>query len=186
MTKNTSKNRKSNKSRIPNPRQIYIFRIAIIILIVAFAAFLIVNNLFPGKSGNENKEYIFRKQGELTFFDSTGNAETKINIQIANTEFDRELGLMFRRSMEQNQGMLFIFPEAEIQSFWMRNTYISLDMIFINANKKIITIHKKTTPLSDQSYRSTGPAKYVLEVDSGFTNRNDISVGDKVNWNKTQ
>jgi uncharacterized protein len=186
MVKNISKNKGSAKSKISNQKP-NLYRIAVIVLIIAFAAFLLINNLYTGKLSNDvNEEYKFKKQGELTFYNSLGTVETKINIQIADTDFDRQLGLMFRKSMEQNQGMLFIFPEESIQSFWMRNTYISLDMIFISANKKIITIHKNTTPLSDQSYRSTGPAKYVLEVDSGYTNRNRISIGDKVNWSQTQ
>ena len=58
-------------------------------------------------------------------------------------------------------------------------------MIFVNTNKKIITVHKNTKILSDQSYQSTGPAKYVIEVDAGFSNRFKIKVGDKVNWIKS-
>ena len=82
--------------------------------------------------------------------------------------------------MEENQGMLFIFPADAMQSFWMRNTLISLDMIFINSNKKIVTIHKNTKVLSDQSYPSTSPARYVLEVNAGFTAKHNIQVGDQV------
>jgi len=84
--------------------------------------------------------------------------------------------------MEMNQGMLFIFPEEEIRSFWMRNTYISLDMIFVNADKKIVTIHKNTKTLSDQSYASTEPAQYVVEVCAGFSDKYSIKTGDKINW----
>ena len=125
---------------------------------------------------------MFKKDGVLTFSDSTGKTIAKIDIQIANTDFDRQLGLMFRKSMSENQGMLFIFPQESNQSFWMRNTYISLDMIFVNAERRIIKIHKNTKILSDKSYQSSGPAKYVIEVDAGFSNRFNIKVGDSVSW----
>jgi uncharacterized membrane protein (UPF0127 family) len=69
-----------------------------------------------------------------------------------------------------------------MQSFWMRNTNISVDMIFINAEQKIVTIHKNTKILSDQSYPSSAPAKFVLEVNAGFSDRHNISIGDKVSW----
>ena len=84
--------------------------------------------------------------------------------------------------MNEKQGMLFIFPVEERQSFWMRNTLISLDMIFINSNKKIITIHKNTKVLSEQSYPSTAPAQFVLEVKAGFTDKYNIQIEDKIDW----
>jgi uncharacterized protein len=168
---NASKEQKSYNS---------LYKIVVIILVLAFAAFLLTNNFLSSKKNNS--EFTFKKDGVLTFSDSTGNSKAKIDIQIANTDFDRQLGLMFRKSMSENQGMLFIFPQESVQSFWMRNTYIPLDMIFINAAKKIITIRKNTKTLSDQSYKSTVPAKYVIEVDAGFSDKFNIRVGDRVNW----
>jgi uncharacterized membrane protein (UPF0127 family) len=89
---------------------------------------------------------------------------------------------MNRESMEEKQGMLFIFPQERFQSFWMLNTLFSLDMLFINKEKEIVTIHKNTTPLSQQSYPSSKPALYVLEVNAGFTDKYNIKEGDKVFW----
>ena len=182
MTKKNNQIKKTVKESAKANKNNQIIKIAIIVLIVAFAAFMILNNLLSGKKSDN--EFMFKKDGVLTFLDSTSNTITKIDIQIANTDFDRQLGLMFRKSMPESQGMLFVFPQQSVQSFWMRNTYISLDMIFVNADKKIITIHKHTKTLSDQSYRSTGPAKYVIEVDAGFSDKFNIKVGDKVNWSK--
>ncbi|MGA9293594.1 MAG: DUF192 domain-containing protein [Ignavibacteriaceae bacterium] len=183
MAKKNNQIKKTVKDSAKSNKNNPIFKIVIIVLIFAFAIFMIINNFFPGKK-NDN-EFMFKKDGVLTFSDSTGNTMAKIDIQIANTDFDRQLGLMFRKSMSENQGMLFIFPQESVQSFWMRNTYISLDMIFVNADKKIVTIHKNTKTLSDQSYRSTGPAKYVIEVDAGFSDKFNIKVGDKINWVNT-
>ncbi len=184
MVKKNIQNKKTARPNIKKKNYNQVYKIAVILLIIAFAIFMIINNFFPGKK--KDNEFIFKKNGVLSFTDSTGNVKDKIDIQIAETDFDHQLGLMFRKSMGENQGMLFIFPEASVQSFWMRNTYISLDMIFVDTDKKIITIHRNTKILSDQSYQSTGPAKYVIEVDAGFSNKFNIKVGDKVNWIRTQ
>ena len=84
--------------------------------------------------------------------------------------------------MGENHGMLFIFPAERYQSFWMLNTLFSLDMLFINSKKEIVTIHKNTTPLSQQSYPSSKPAIYVLEVVAGYTDKFNIKEGDKIYW----
>ena len=148
---------------------------------VALLGFFIVNNFI---NNNEPKVeyYTFTKEGELTFTDSLGTLKTKIDLEIAETTYETRLGLMNRNKMEENQGMLFILPNLEPQSFWMRNTLISLDMIFVNDKKQIVTIHKNTKTLSDQSYPSSEPAKYVVEVLAGFTDKHNIQVGDKIDW----
>lgn len=129
---------------------------------------------------------MFRKDGTLTFVDSLNNVKAKIDIQIAATDFDRGLGLMYRKHMDENQGMLFIFNKEDIQNFWMRNTFIPLDMIFVNSKKEIVTIQHADQTLSDQTYSSTAPAQYVIEVNLNFTDKFNIKVGDKINWTKTQ
>ena len=134
---------------------------------------------------NENNEetyYNFKKGGELTFTDSIGNFLAKIDIEIADNNYERQLGLMNRISMEENQGMLFIFPTERYQSFWMLNTLFSLDILFINSNKEIVTIHKNTTPTSQQSYPSSKPAIYVVEVVAGYTDKFNINEGDRIHW----
>ena len=149
------------------------------------AAAIIILFVYPGilnKENNEEVYYMFKKEGELTLSDSSNLLKAKIDIEIADTDYERQLGLMKRISMEEKQGMLFIFPSEAMQSFWMRNTLLSLDMIFINENKKIVTIHKNTKILSDQSYPSSAPAKYVLETIAGFTDKFGINVGDVINW----
>jgi len=152
--------------------------IATAALIVVF--FFILNNCDDESS--EMHYYKFKKEGELTFVDSTKNPIIKIDIEIADNDYERQLGLMNRESMEEMQGMLFLFPQEEIQSFWMRNTLFSLDILFINSQKEIVTIHKNTRPLSEQSYPSSKPAIYVLEVNAGFCERHNVNLGDKVFW----
>ena len=159
-------------------------KVTLIIVVAALVIFLAISNLL--KKNETDTEYMFRKDGTLTFLNDSSQVKAKIDIQIANTEFDRELGLMFRKSMKENQGMLFIFPVDTIQTFWMRNTYIPLDMVFINSQKTIVSISKNTKVLSDQTYASKGPAQYVLEVNAGYCDKFNINPGDKVNWKKSQ
>lgn len=156
-------------------------KIAIIIVVVLIGAFLIFNN-FIKPPEKEMEYYTFTKEGELVFSDSLGNAKAKIDIEIADDEYQRQLGLMNRKEMSENQGMLFIFPRQDFLSFWMRNTFLPLDMIFVDENKTIVTIHKNTRILSDTSYPSTKPARYVVEVLAGFTDKYNIQVGDKIDW----
>lgn len=168
--------------KLKNQRPFFSNQVYIIsgIVILAVILFLIINPFSQKES--IDTEYMFKKDGELTFTDSLNNTKAKIDIQIANTEFDRQLGLMYRKQMDEDKGMLFIFPVEENQSFWMHETYIPLDMVFVNASKKIVTIHRNTQTLSDQSYPSTAPAKYVIEVNGGYCLKHNINVGDKINF----
>lgn len=125
----------------------------------------------------------FQKKGELTFIDGeTNDTLSVIEIEVADNDQLRARGLMYRSSIPENGGMLFIHDAEDIQSFWMKNTYISLDMIFINAQKEIVTIHAGTEPLKEWSYASTAPALYVVEVNAGYCTRNAIQLGDKIEF----
>jgi uncharacterized protein len=158
-------------------------KIAAVIIILAFAAFLVLSNL--SKEEPVTNQYIFKKEGELTFYDSTGNKIKTIDIEIADNEYERQLGLMFREEMTENQGMLFLFPYQTMQSFWMRNTKLSLDIMFVNDQKRIVTIHKGTNILSDTSYPSSEASIYVVEVVAGFTSKYNINEGDRIDWMST-
>jgi len=162
-----------------------VWQIVALIILLVIAFIFIYKSLIQEENGSV-KYYHFKKEGELTFADTTGNPIIKIDIEIADNDYERQLGLMNRENMEEMQGMLFIFPEEKYQSFWMFNTLFSLDMLFINSNKEIITIHKNTTPLSEQSYPSSKPALYVLEMNAGFCDRHNIKLGDKVFWMETK
>lgn len=109
---------------------------------------------------------------------------TAVDVELAQDDAERQLGLMYRDKMAENQGMLFVFEDETTRSFWMKNTVLSLDMIFINAKNEIVTIHKSTTSYSEESYASTKPAKYVLELNAGFTDKYKIAVGDRISWRR--
>ena len=107
---------------------------------------------------------------------------TTVNAEIADTNAARELGLMNRHTLAPDAGMLFIFDNETQQSFWMKNTYVSLDMIFLSSKKEIVYIEHSATPLSEKNITPAAPAKYVLEVNAGYTDAHGIGVGDKVEF----
>ena len=107
-----------------------------------------------------------------------------VYIEIADDPKERERGLMFRKNLEWNNGMLFVFEDSSKFSFWMKNTYVPLDMIFIDKDLRIVDIKENVQSCLQQvtcpSYSSKLPAKYVLEVNAGFVNQNKVSIGDKL------
>jgi uncharacterized membrane protein (UPF0127 family) len=122
-----------------------------------------------------------RIEGELTFIKSNEpNQVKRIAIEIADTPEKRNRGLMDRRSLPDSTGMLFIFDRAGQQNFWMKNTYIPLDIIFVNGDKRIVKIHKYAAPHSIDSYPSEKDAQYVVEVNGGFTDQHNIQEGDRI------
>jgi uncharacterized membrane protein (UPF0127 family) len=185
LKKQNNKNKNVTNSPVKAVRGNIFMKVGIAVLILAVVIVLVVPGLRDrsySHDSDEPEEVMFAKEGSVTILDSLGKERVKIDAEFADTEYDRQRGLMFRKTMQETQGMLFIFPVEEMQSFWMRNTYIPLDMLFIDANKKIVTIHKNTKTLSDQSYPSTAPSKYVLEVVGGFCDRHGVVVGDVVDW----
>lgn len=106
--------------------------------------------------------------------------ETKFEVEVVDTDETRSKGLMFRKSMPDDHGMLFDFRREEPVYFWMKNTYIPLDMIFIAADGRIVSIAHDTTPLSEATVSSRGAVRYVLEVNAGTARRLHLSAGDTV------
>ena len=138
----------------------------------------------PNPSVAQAGAYDFVKQGELKFLSPKQDFLSAIDLEIAQDDAKRTLGLMYRDKLGESQGMLFVFEGDETRSFWMKNTVLPLDMIFVNSQNQIVTIHKNTTPYSEQSYTSTRPAQYVVEVNAGYTDRHKISVGDHIAWSR--
>lgn len=119
-------------------------------------------------------------------FIDNGKNLIKMNIEIADDDNARMKGLMFREKLEENSGMLFVFDSENYQTFWMKNTLIPLDMIFIDKDFEIVDI-KAAVPCREDPcalYKSSNPAKYVLEVNANFTIKNDIGIGDKITLNQ--
>lgn len=117
------------------------------------------------------------------WYEVTVMAETgphTFQVEIADDRAERNRGLMFRRELAEDAGMLFLFETEEPRSFWMRNTYVSLDIIYIDAEGRVVSIAAHTVPLSEASLPSRRPAIAVLEVLAGTSDRIGIQPGTQI------
>ena len=114
----------------------------------------------------------------LTF--ETAGGPQIFQIEVADTPEQRRVGLMYRRSMPADHGMLFDFGRPQDVSMWMENTYVSLDMVFVGENGRVTRIAENTEPLSTRIISSDGPARYVVELVAGAARRIGLKPGDKV------
>jgi uncharacterized membrane protein (UPF0127 family) len=110
----------------------------------------------------------------------TSGGKRDFTVEVALTPPQQAQGLMFRREMAADAGMLFVFPESREQTFWMKNTYLPLDMIFIKPDGTILSIAERAVPLTETPVPSHGSAKAVLELNGGTAARLGIKPGDKV------
>jgi uncharacterized membrane protein (UPF0127 family) len=126
---------------------------------------------------------VFNKEGELYFLEKqTNDTLSSIYIEIAETPEEISKGMMYRNNLEANHGMIFLFDYEDQQSFWMKNTRISLDIIFINNNYQIVHIARHAIPYSKDPIPSMKPAKYVLEINAGYCDKHNINVFDYVHF----
>ena len=110
--------------------------------------------------------------------------KTPLRVEVVETLEKQERGLMFRQSLPENEGMLFVYREPQELAFWMRNTFIPLDIAFVGADGIILNIHQ-ARPLDESVlYRSAGSAKYVIETNQGWFSRHGIRPGDRVTFGR--
>lgn len=149
------------------------------------APFVLVMALSACKNDTKSikqTEVTFKKEGELTIYKATDSTTITLDIEIADTEYDRETGLMYRSSMGNKQGMLFVFNNEQPRYFYMKNTQIPLDIIYIGADRKIVSFQKNTKPFDESSLPSNKPAQYVLEVNAGLVDSWNVRVGDSITF----
>jgi uncharacterized protein len=120
-------------------------------------------------------------QPQVTIVTRDGR-EIAFAVEVADTPARREMGLQYRRDLAQDRGMIFLFPEEEQLSFWMKNTSVSLDMIFISADRKIVGVVENATPFSLDSRSVSGRSQYVLEINGGLARRYGVAAGDRVRF----
>lgn len=152
-------------------------------LCLCLTVFLFAGGLLAAQEKNvgDSRDFV-RSDGDLQFLRHDGSVVASITIEIADTPETRVKGLMERWFLPERHGMLFIFDTPEIQRFWMHNTPLSLDMIFVDGNRRILNLAESTTPMSKQTYSSRGPAQYVVEVRAGFCRRAGIQEGMSIQW----
>ncbi len=147
------------------------FKLKIILLTSIIIIGLILSLLLPT---NKNQKY-----AEVCF----NNKETCFKAEIADTKAERQKGLMYRKNLKQDNGMLFIFDQEGIYPFWMKNTLISLDIIWINEKKEVVFIKKNAEPCKSNICKTINPEKkaiYVLEINANLTDISGIKEGANI------
>ncbi len=119
---------------------------------------------------------------DIRFLNDQGEVVSQIRAAVVDDEASRNMGLMDVRELPEDRGMLFIFEREAPLSFWMANTPLSLDIIFVNQAKEIVRIHANTPPLSEQNFESGDDAMYAIEVNAGYCLRHDIREGLSVDF----
>jgi uncharacterized membrane protein (UPF0127 family) len=114
--------------------------------------------------------------------DAHGISKAVVSVEVADTAALRELGLMFRQHLGKDAGMLFVFKEPQRLTFWMKNTEIPLDMIFIGPDGAVTGIIANAEPFSQRSLSVSAESQYVLEVNGGFAQRHRIKLGDRLQF----
>lgn len=127
----------------------------------------------------------FTKEGELTITkQKVDTLITKLDVEFAESEYETQTGLMYRNKMKDHQGMLFIFPDEKMHSFYMKNTEIPLDIIFIKSDLTIASFQENAQPMNETGLSSQVPIQYVLEVNAGLAQKWLLEVGDKIVYQK--
>jgi uncharacterized membrane protein (UPF0127 family) len=108
-----------------------------------------------------------------------GAPRATVRVEVAASEPQRESGLMYRNQLDENAGMLFVFPAPSHHEFWMKNTEIPLDMIFADSRGRVIGIVRNARPYSETLDAVAGDSQYVLEVNGGFADRHHVAPGDR-------
>ncbi|MDO5979958.1 DUF192 domain-containing protein [Flavivirga spongiicola] len=159
-------------------------RFLLLTFIISNGFILSLSSCKENKKVIKQTEVTFKKEGELTIFKSIDSTQVNLDIEIADTDFDIQTGLMYRNSMDKKQGMLFVFDDVRERFFYMKNTKIPLDLIYINENKSIVSFQKNAKPFDESSLPSNFPAKYVLEINAGLVDIWSLSVGDSISYTK--
>ncbi len=145
----------------------FIFKCCIIAVCMLFQS----SSLFYSKGFCQNEQ--------LIIFDTQGKETCRFSVELATTRKEQARGLMFRKTLDDRTGMFFIFDGEELRHFWMRNTLIPLDMIFIDSNFMVVDIYKDAKPLDEKVISSRKPARYVLEIKAGKAGKCRIRNGTK-------
>ena len=155
-------------------------------LSVFFGTFIIfVSCKEDGKRVIKTETVTFTKEGILTIHKAqTDSVLVSMDIEIAETNYETETGLMYRKSMGENQGMLFIFPDIRQHFFHMKNTEFDLDIIFLDENLKIASFQENAKPFDEKLLPSQVPVKYALEINAGLSEKWLLEVGDSVEFTK--
>jgi hypothetical protein len=137
----------------------------------AFATIVLVLGLSVSACANEPRVVLH-----------TGGGEVPVTVELARTPAQQSLGLMYRKELGASAGMLFMFDTTVEHPFWMKNTVLPLDMIYLGEDKKIVGIVKDAVPFTTTSRTVGVPSRYVLEVNAGFSEKHGVKTGDEATF----
>tara|TARA_R110000868_G_scaffold37111_6_gene131437 strand:+ start:19133 stop:19621 length:489 start_codon:yes stop_codon:yes gene_type:complete len=153
------------------------------IVLFAVSAILLSNCTSEKKESTiQPKGRIVTPESTLSFLNSTNDEITSIDIAIADLPEERNQGLMDVNTLAENSGMLFIFDGEATRSFWMVNTPLPLDIMYVNSDSIIVRIYQNTTPFSETSLPSEAPAQFVVETNGGFSLTHGITEGMRIRF----
>jgi uncharacterized membrane protein (UPF0127 family) len=159
-----------------------LFLTSLLLLTIALTSFC-TNENAQKDSKKTNKGRTIDIISTLSFLDESNNSKATIKIAVAQTEQQRNLGLMDVAQLGADEGMIFLFEKAQPLSFWMANTPLPLDIFFVDEDSVIIRVHKNTQPYSNSQYGTEGQkARYVVETNAGFSITFDIKEGDRIRF----
>lgn len=164
-----------------------------LLLLLAFGLWLVMTVFSPlgepsapvSKKPRQGRvEPSFQKEGTLALLNQSSDTLAVIDIELAERPDEIQYGMMYRKSMDPMTGMLFLMGQERPQSFYMKNTYVSLDIIYVNQSGEIVKIIERAEPLNERSLPSERPASMVLEVIGGFSEEHGIEEGQRVKWSR--
>lgn len=141
---------------------------------------LLVMSMAAGACSHTTTEAPRAREPEVVL--STRAGEQHVKVEIARTDPERQRGLMYRQKLEPGRGMIFLFPRPEPLKFWMKNTYIPLDMIFIANDKRVVYVEENAEPLTTQSRGPDEDSQFVLEVPGGWARAHGVERGVAVKF----
>lgn len=133
----------------------------------------------PGKNGGV-RPAVDAAEAAVILYPAAGGSPSRVAVELARTDAEWQRGLMFRQRLDEGRGMLFVGQAPEQRTFWMRNTLIPLDMIFITAELRVLGVVENATPLTDDPRSVPGLSLHVLEVPGGWSRKNGVGAGAQV------
>jgi uncharacterized protein len=122
---------------------------------------------------------------QIVVLEPMGADPVRVRVEVVQTPQERQRGLMYRKQLDPDAGMLFVFERPQHNVFWMHNTFLPLDMIFITRDMRVLGVVENATPQTDSPREVPGESLYVLEVNAGFSRQHGIAQGTKVQWIKS-
>ncbi|MBM4395944.1 MAG: DUF192 domain-containing protein [Deltaproteobacteria bacterium] len=138
----------------------------------------------PAPAGSPKEDAVSApslREVKATFTTPSG-ARSTFTVEVVDTPATRERGLMYRKSLAPDRGMVFVFPKEEVQTFWMKNTYVALDMVFVGADFKVVGVVEDARPLTLDMRSVPVPSRYVIELNAHVARARGIGPGTRLSF----